>query len=73
MVTNYHMVKLVESVRLENNHRIILKMKAAESGMSSGEYIRFLIEKDNNGRYKKQLKSVILCLQLIKTDSICYL
>ena len=48
------MVKLVESIRLEDNHRIILKMKTAESGMNSSEYIRFLIEKDNNGRYKKQ-------------------
>jgi hypothetical protein len=29
-------------------------MKTAESGMNSSEYIRFLIEKDNDGRYKRQ-------------------
>ena len=48
------MAKLVESIRLGENHRILLRMKTAESGMNSSEYIRFLIEKDNNGRYIKQ-------------------
>ena len=57
------MVKLVESVRLEDNHRIILKMKTAESGMNSSEYIRFLIEKDNNGRYKKQSSDELIVWQ----------
>ncbi|MGI0046554.1 MAG: hypothetical protein ACREBB_05125 [Nitrosotalea sp.] len=46
------MAKMLESIRIDPSQKDILALRKAESGMSVSEYIRFLIEKDNLGRYK---------------------
>lgn len=54
------MVKLVESIRLDEWQREILKMKAKALGVTPSEYIRSLIEKDNMGRFVKVEEGVTL-------------
>jgi predicted transcriptional regulator len=46
------MAKTLESIRIDPSQKDILALRKAESGMGTSEYIRFLIEKDNLGRYK---------------------
>lgn len=47
------MTKLVESIRLDEWQREILRMKTTALGITTSEYIRSLIEKDNIGRFVK--------------------
>lgn len=47
------MAKLVESIRLDEWQRQVLKMRARALGVTQSEYIRSLIEKDNIGRFVK--------------------
>lgn len=47
------MSKLTESFRLDDHHREILKMRSAATGMNQSEYIRWIIEQDNLGRFQK--------------------
>lgn len=47
------MSKLIGNFRLDEHHRQILKMRAAASGMNQSEYIRSIIERDNQGRFRK--------------------
>lgn len=46
------MAKTLESIRIDPLQRDILALRKAELGIGTSEYIRFLIEKDNLGRYK---------------------
>jgi len=47
------MTKLIGNFRLDEHHREILKMRAASSGMNQSQYIRSIIERDNQGRFRK--------------------